>query len=242
MPTVRDAPVCAAAPEARERIQPLPSPPQPTPPAAHRPAPSPAHLELVDPQSEKVRRFELNKEVFRLGRDPEGDVVIDAAAAVVSRRHAEIRRAEGQFAIVDLKSFNGTLVNGQRITGTTSLFDKDQIQLGTGGPLLRVIDPGHPAPVRGMEVMRATPQSIPAEFGQIAAMAKRQTIVSSTGSLPPQTLPGAGQSQLLARVAFDNRAQLSVGRAGDNDIRLDGLQISNQDRKSTRLNSSHVAL
>ena len=227
-PTVRDAPVPAAFPT-----------PKSTPPVP-RPA-APAYLELVDPQSGTARRFELNKEVMRLGRDPEGDVVIDAAAAVVSRRHAEVRRLENQFAVVDLKSFNGTLVNGQRITGTTNLFDKDQIQLGTGGPLLRVIDPAHPAPVRGMEAaVRATPQAIPSEFGQIAAMARRQTIVSSSASLPPQTLPGAGQSQLLARVAFDNRAQLSVGRAGDNDIRLDGLQISNHHARFARNNGNVV--
>ena len=225
------------APTVRDVSAPAAPAPKSTPPGP-RPAASPAYLELVDPQTTTTRRFDLNKDVVRLGRDPEGDVVIDAVAAVVSRRHAEIRRADNQFAVVDLKSFNGTLVNGQRITGTTSLFDKDQIQLGTGGPLLRVIDPGHPAPVRGMEVMRATPQSIPAEFGQIAAMAKRQTIVSSTGSLPPQTLPGAGQSQLLARVAFDNRAQLSVGRAGDNDIRLDGLQISNHHARFARNNGN----
>src|SRR5215813_9224196 len=168
-PTVRDAPVSVPAAPAKS-IPPVP-----------RPAAAPAYLELVDPQLPTTRRFELNKDVIRLGRDPEGDVVIDAVAAVVSRRHAEIRRADNQFAVVDLKSFNGTLVNGQRITGTTSLFDKDQIQLGTGGPLLGVIDPGHPAPVRGMEAaVRAAPQAIPSEFGQIAAMAKRQTIVSSS--------------------------------------------------------------
>ncbi len=227
-PTVRDAPPHVLSPT-----------PKSTPPVS-RPA-SPAYLEFVDPQSATARRFELNKDVTRLGRDPEGEVVIDAAAAVVSRRHAEIRRVDNQFAVVDLKSFNGTLVNDQRITGTTNLFDKDQIQLGTGGPLLRLIDPAHPAPVRGMEAaVRAIPQSIPSQFGQIAAMARRQTIVSSSGSLPPQTLPGTGESQLLARVSFDNRAQLSVGRAGDNDIRLDGLQISNHHARFARNNGNVV--
>lgn len=216
-------------------------PPKSTPPVP-RPAAAPAALELIDPQSGPTRRFELNKEVIRLGRDPEADVVIDAAAAVVSRRHAEIRHVNDQFTVVDLKSFNGTLVNGQRITGTTNLFDKDQIQLGTGGPMLRLIDPAHPAPARGAQpgMAAATPQAIPAEFGQIAAMARRQTIVSSAGSLPPQTLPGAGQSQLLARVSFDNRARLSIGRAGDNDIRLDGLQISNHHARFARNNGNVV--
>jgi pSer/pThr/pTyr-binding forkhead associated (FHA) protein len=125
----------AAKPEAKatEIDRAPPAPPKSTPPVPLA-ANAPAYLELIDPQSGPGRRFELNKDLMRLGRDPEGDVVIDAAAAVVSRRHAEIRRVDNQFAVADLKSFNGTLVNGQRIAGTTNLFDKDQIQLGTGGP------------------------------------------------------------------------------------------------------------
>src|SRR5688572_18487763 len=132
----------AAPPRAPVQAAPPRPPVQAAPP---RPPSQPARLELLDQIAANVRRFELNKDVFQLGRDPQGDVVIDAAAAVVSRRHAEIRTVDGQFAVVDLKSFNGTLVNGQRITGTVKLFDKDQVQLGTGGPILRLIDPAHPA-------------------------------------------------------------------------------------------------
>ncbi len=183
----------------------------------------------------------MNKDVTRLGRDPEGEVVIDAAAAVVSRRHAEVRKIDDQYAVVDLKSFNGTLLNGQRIAGTAKVFDQDQIQLGTGGPILRVVDPAHSARARQVapQSQAPAPQPIPSEFGQIAAMARRQTIVSSSGSIPPQTLPGSSaQPQLLARVSFDQRAQLSVGRAADNDIRLDGLQISNHHARFARSNGS----
>ncbi|HEY6046192.1 MAG TPA: FHA domain-containing protein, partial [Pyrinomonadaceae bacterium] len=81
MATVRDVPPAAAPP-----IPPAAPPsgvraPKVPPPAA-KPVGTPARLELVDPLSPQVRRFELNKEVTRLGRDPEGEVVIDAAAAV----------------------------------------------------------------------------------------------------------------------------------------------------------------
>jgi ABC transport system ATP-binding/permease protein len=229
MPTLRDAPaeIHKADASAPTEVQ-TPAPPR---------APSqPARLELLDPIAANVRRFELNKDVFQLGRDPQGDVVIDAAAAVVSRRHAEIRKVDGQFAVVDLKSFNGTLVNGQRITETVKLFDKDQVQLGTGGPILRLVDPAHPGPAQRAVQQGgvAAPQPIPSEFGQIAAMARRQTIVSTSGSLAPQSMPGAEHSQLLARVSFDARMQLSVGRAADNDVRLDGLQISNHHARFAR--------
>jgi ABC-type multidrug transport system ATPase subunit/pSer/pThr/pTyr-binding forkhead associated (FHA) protein len=221
-----------------KKISPTPKAPPPSPKAA------PACLELLESGSERAKRIELNKEITRLGRDPEGEVVIDAAAAVVSRRHAEIRKAGEQFTVTDLKSFNGTLVNGQRITGTVTLFGGDQIQLGAGGPVVRVVDPVHPSPARQAVAAGAQtparPQSIPPAFGQIAAMARRETIVvsSSTDSMPRTAPPAGSQPQLLARRSFDLKPQLSIGRAPDNDIRLDGLQISNRHARFTCTNGS----
>jgi len=58
----------------------------------------------------------------RLGRDPEGEVVIDAAAAVVSRRHAEIKKTGGQFFISDLKSFNGGISIGPKPLAVLGIF------------------------------------------------------------------------------------------------------------------------
>src|SRR6266480_7456262 len=226
METVRE-------PKAREAT-PRAVAPRPVPKAPPSPKAAPAYLELIESGTERARRIELSKEVTRLGRDPEGEVVIDADAAVVSRRHAEIRRAGEQFAVTDLKSFNGTLVNGQRIAGTVTLFGGDQIQLGAGGPVVRVVDPAHPAPAgpaaaAGVQTPVMAP-SIPPAFGQIAAMAKRETIVvsSSSGSISPTAPPAGTQPHLLARRSFDQQAQFTVGRAPDNDIRLDGLQISNR--------------
>ena len=231
MATVREGDMPAKTPTA----------PPARPSAAQRSAK--AYVDLIDTRTGQARRIELNQEVTRLGRDPEGEVVIDADAAVVSRRHAEIRRAGDQFAIADLKSFNGTLVNGQRISESAPLFDRDEIQLGVGGPQLRVVDPAHPAPShRVVQPGAPTPsqQLIPSAFGQIAAMANRQTIVSTSGSLQPTgpQAAAAGQPQLLARLSFDARAQLSVGRAPDNDVRLDGLQISNHHARFVRNNGA----
>src|SRR5712671_577388 len=216
-----------------------PSTPQP-PPRPAAPRSGPAHLDLIDPETRQARRIDLNREVTRLGRDPEGEVVIDAAAAVVSRRHAEIKKTGDQFFISDLKSFNGSLVDGKRITETVALFDGDEIQLGAGGPLLRLIDSAHPAGAKKSAGMPSASQAaIPSAFGQIAAIASRQTIVSTgTGSLQATTPPGSAQPQLLARLSFDTRPQLSIDRAPDNDLRLDGLQISNHHARFARTNGS----
>lgn len=211
-----------------------PPPPRPSPASAE-----PAHLDLLDPDTRKVKRIELNREVTRLGRDPEGEVVIDIAAAVVSRRHAEIKKTGEKFFISDLKSFNGTLVGGKRITETVQLCDGDEIQLGAGGPLLRLADPAHPAPAqRPLGAPTPSQQAIPSAFGQIAAMAGQTIVSTGTGSLTPTTPAGSSEPQLLARLSFDTRPQLSVGRAPDNDLRLDGLQISNHHARFARDNGS----
>ena len=178
----------------------------------------------------------------RLGREPGMEVAIEAAAAVVSRRHAEIQRRNGQYMLVDLGSFNGTLINDQRITSPTPLYDGDRIQLGMGGPILRFLDAAHPAPAgaqntgqRSVAVSSgASPQApipvpVPPVSGPLAEGVRAQTIVvkAGSGSLnqpPPQ---GGAQAQLLMQVMFDGKQQLNIGRSPDNDIRLDGLQISN---------------
>ena len=52
-------------------------------------------------------------------------------------------------------------------------------------------------------------------------------IKAGSGSLRQAPAPGGAQPQLLMQVTFDGKQQLKVGRAPDNDIHLDGLQISN---------------
>jgi len=104
---------------------------------------SAAAVEFVNRESGDIERVGLNGDSMLLGRDPSSGVPMDAAAAVVSRRHAEIQRGDGEFVLVDLASFNGTLLNGQRIAAPTPLGDGDRIQLGVGGPILRFVDPAH---------------------------------------------------------------------------------------------------
>ncbi len=49
----------------------------------------------------------------------------------VSRRHAELRRADGSWILADLNSANGTYVNGVRVQKATRLKHGDQIRLGS---------------------------------------------------------------------------------------------------------------
>src|SRR4051794_25617051 len=72
------------------------------------------------------------------GRERGSTIVFDSPKDdVVSRRHAVLRVTAGdapKFAIEDLKSSNGTFVNGEQINGERELLPEDTVEFGKGGP------------------------------------------------------------------------------------------------------------
>ena len=75
-------------------------------------------------------QFDLDKEVIFVGRSPENDIRIRDSA--VSRRHIKIFSVESCYFIEDLKTRNGTLINGERIDAGFSrlITEIDRIQMG----------------------------------------------------------------------------------------------------------------
>ncbi len=92
-----------------------------------------------------ARRYSLDADVLRMGRDPDSDVVVDDL--LVSRRHAELRRVDGSFEVADLGSHNGTFVNGNRVERAV-LAERDVVMIGshsyrlTDGVLEEAVDTG----------------------------------------------------------------------------------------------------
>jgi DNA-binding response OmpR family regulator len=70
----------------------------------------------------------LENEITCLGRAMESDIVILSNRA--SREHAQIRREGRKVFLEDLESTNGTFLNEERVTGSISLRDGDQILVG----------------------------------------------------------------------------------------------------------------
>ena len=54
-------------------------------------------------------RFRLDQPVTSAGRHPDSDIFLDDVS--ISRRHAEFRRENGDYLVVDTGSLNGTYVN-----------------------------------------------------------------------------------------------------------------------------------
>lgn len=72
-------------------------------------------------------RYELNAEKTRLGRDSSNDVLVDFLS--VSRNHAIIVREGDGYFIEDLKSRNGTYVNGQLVEKRQQLCEGDEVEV-----------------------------------------------------------------------------------------------------------------
>jgi len=89
-------------------------------------AESTATLVLLD-KGKPRKTFALTKDRVIIGRLDESDVVVPDPG--VSRRHAEVRRDDGEYILSDLGSTNGTMVNEATI-GERTLADGDRITVG----------------------------------------------------------------------------------------------------------------
>jgi len=74
-----------------------------------------------------VRDFTFEKSLVTIGRDTTCDIVVDNIGA--SRRHAMIEQTQEGYVLADLKSNNGTYVDGERILHHR-LSDADEFLIG----------------------------------------------------------------------------------------------------------------
>lgn len=75
---------------------------------------------------ESGHAYELSHRVTRIGRAPDGDVVIDSPT--ISGQHALIEARDGIYYLVDLRSTNGTYVNEHRVERETVLRKGDVVR------------------------------------------------------------------------------------------------------------------
>ena len=94
---------------------------------------------------------------------------------MVSRKHAEFRFTDGRCVVADANSRFGTFVNGRKIAAPVQISAGSQVQLGTEGPILRVV---------AIEQTDVKPESKPSELGRMATVrdAAEAAASSSPGS------------------------------------------------------------
>jgi pSer/pThr/pTyr-binding forkhead associated (FHA) protein len=113
---------------------------------------------LVKLQGHGSRSLELTRDSFTIGRKPENDLPIEDHT--VSGRHAKIVRVQSVYFLEDLKSTNGTAVNGKPVD-RIQLHDADVIAIGQHRLIFQLQDSA-PAP--------AATATAPADFEQTMAI------------------------------------------------------------------------
>ncbi|MCM8533171.1 MAG: FHA domain-containing protein [Lentisphaeraceae bacterium] len=73
------------------------------------------------------KSFELNKDIFTIGRTEDNDICIPDGT--LSSKHAELRKEGDAYRVVDVGSTNGTRINGERIM-ESPLSSSDILQVG----------------------------------------------------------------------------------------------------------------
>src|SRR5262249_37360607 len=83
---------------------------------------------IITEKGGEQRRMVFDKPEVTIGRVQGNDIVLPKGN--VSKRHARIVLKDGKFIIVDLKSTNGTYVNGRKITSPLVIKETDKIYIG----------------------------------------------------------------------------------------------------------------
>ena len=87
-----------------------------------------------------VRRAQSFRTPFELGRTREAEMFLRDPE--VSRRHARLEAQNGVVFLEDLKSSNGTFLNGRRLTEPLEIRPGDEIDVGTTRLVVSSVRPG----------------------------------------------------------------------------------------------------
>jgi pilus assembly protein CpaF len=90
--------------------------------------PTPMFTVVIAEKEGAERRVTFTESEVTIGRVPGNDVVLPKGN--VSKRHSRIVLKENRFIVVDLKSTNGTYVNGRKITSPLVVKEGDKIYVG----------------------------------------------------------------------------------------------------------------
>ncbi len=76
----------------------------------------------------ETRSFEFDQSVITIGRADVNDIVLPTAK--VSKRHAKLEATPQGLILTDIKSTNGTYLNGRKVLAPTAVGDSDRIHVG----------------------------------------------------------------------------------------------------------------
>ncbi len=140
------------------------------------------------------RRLEFDKPEITIGRTKGNDIMLPKGN--VSKRHSRIVLKDGRFIVVDLKSTNGTYVNGRKITSPVVVRGEDKVYVGDF--VLSLVSDVSPGSMVPGPMAASSPPSSSSAVGSIQPSApprgsmpgdEVQAASPFTSSLPPAVSP-----------------------------------------------------
>lgn len=160
-----------------------------------------------------------------IGRSPDADVVIDNTA--ISRNHSSLEFRDGRHYLADLKSTNGTTVNGKKITSKVPITEKDIIFIGKFRLLQSAADDQHASS------SYATAMDIDDEATVFVSSPKQQASAQPNQAAPPSSpasevfrltvLEGTATPNTLS---LDGKSSVKIGKDPSCDMTIPGWFVS----------------
>jgi predicted component of type VI protein secretion system len=157
-----------------------------------------------------------------IGRSPDADVVIDNTA--ISRHHSSLELRDGRHYLADLKSTNGTTVNGKKIASKVPITEKDVIFIGKFRLLQSAADDQHASSsyATAMDIddeatvfVSSPRQQAAAQPGQPPAPSQSEIykLAAIEGSATPTTL------------SLDGKSSVKIGKDPSCDMTIAGWLV-----------------
>ncbi len=127
------------------------------------------------------KKYKFGKDRVTLGRNKSNDII--TKVSFVSGTHCAIYKKGNRFYVEDLKSSNGTFVNGKKITEPTALKNNDTIILCPKGPVYQFRKIGtleNPAVQKQIINLRFT---VPIAIGAIIVLAIGFALLFNSGKI-----------------------------------------------------------
>jgi pilus assembly protein CpaF len=151
---------------------------------------------IISEKGGAERREAFDKNEINVGRVQGNDLMLPKGN--VSKHHARLLYRDGRFIVTDLKSTNGTYVNGRKISQATIVREGDKIYIGDFVMRLET-----PAAAGASPDASYAPPAAPADDSQGRAPARRDPTPA-----PPQAAPPGGPPPLPPQVAAQGSAPL----------------------------------
>ena len=174
-----------------------------------------------------IRKFTFDKSMIAIGRDATCDIVVENIGA--SRRHATIEKADEGWILTDLKSHNGTYVNGEKIFHH-QLTDSDEFFIGKYCFIFERLEPV-------VECDDGVPQALPSNGGGGGAAMPDMTFrldrkeierimgTSARGS-SPQLVQVAPEDQKFTQIL--DKAYYLIGTDPASGMKISGFMMPKQ--------------